>query len=281
MSRPFKAIVHVGAHKTGSSLVQKFLRDNRAALAADGLDYISRSDMNTLAGWGKPLQKTPELFRDRVAQANAEGYKVAIASHENTMGRPFINDVPGLYPDAPRNFEALGDLLEGFDYRIVIYLRPQADFVESYYLQSLHEGGTDTFDQWTERLDLTALSWRPVVDSMHKAFGPERTIVGDFLDIRHGQDEYLRRFFAAIDVDPGISVSYAPVRNPSVSDKGMRMALAVNSHVRTRAQRKAVRVFLQKHFSNRQYPRPVLLDETQRQRFADLYDEEYTTLCNG
>lgn len=281
MSESFKAVVHVGAHKTGSSLVQKFLRDNRAALAGNGLDYISRSDMNTLAGWGKPLKKSPELLRERVAQAQAEGYKVAIASHENTMGRPFIDGVPGLYPQSPENFQALGEILEGFDYRVVLYLRPQADFVESYYLQSLHEGGTDTFEQWTAKRDLSSLSWQPVVDAMHKAFGPDRTIVKDFLDIKQGQDEYLRRFFAAIDVDPGISVSYAPVRNPSVSDKGMRMALAVNPHVRTSAQRKAVRVFLQKHFSNRQYPRPVLLDETQRQRFAELYDEEYRSLCDA
>lgn len=281
MSRAFKAVVHVGAHKTGSSLVQKFLRDNRATLATNGLDYISRSDMNTLAGWGKPLHKRPELLRDRVSQSAADGYATAIASHENIMGRPFTEGARGLYPDAPDNFRALGELLSGFEYQIVIYLRPQADFVESYYLQSLHEGGTDTFDEWTKKLDLDSLSWKPVVESMHQAFGRERTIVKDFLDIKQGQDEYLRRFFSAIDVDPGMSVSYAPVRNPSVGDKGMRMALAVNPHVRTSAQRKAVRVFLQKHFSNRHYPRPVLLSDAQRQRFAELYDEEYQALCSG
>ena len=276
-----KTVIHVGAHKTGSSLIQKFLRDNRAALAGNGLHYISRSDMNHLAGWGKVLREKPELLRDRLAEVDAQKYDAAIASHENIMGRPFSEKHPGLYPEAPKNFEALGKILEGYDYRVVIYIRPQADFVESYYLQSLHEGGTKTFSEWTANLAIDSLSWKPVVDGMHRAFGEDRVVVRDFLDIREGQDEFMRRFFASIDIDPGISVSYAPVRNPSVSEKGMQMALAVNPHVRTSAQRQAVRKFLQKHFSNRQYPRPVLYSDADRRRFAELFDQEYTSLCSA
>lgn len=281
MKHPTKTVIHVGAHKTGSSLIQKFLRDNRTELARTGLHYIFRSDMNTLAGWGKPLHEQPELLRSRIEKAESKKHKVAIASHENILGRPFVEGEPGLYPHAPGNFEALANILEGHNFVTVIYLRPQADFVESYYLQSLHEGGTKTFDEWTENIDVESLSWRPLVDAMHRSFGKERVIVKDFLDIKQGQDEYLRRFFEAIDVDPGMSVSYAPVRNPSVSGKGMQMALAANPHLRTSGQRRAVRRFLQQHFSNRKYPRPVLYSDADRQRLSELFKEEYAELCSA
>lgn len=278
MKRRMRVVFHIGAHKTGSSLVQKFLRDNRPALERKGLHYIPRRETNTLVGWGKALRNEPERLRGRLEGVAAQTYRAAVVSHENSMGRPFVRDVPGLYPGAQHNLIALSQILEGFDYRVVLYIRPQADFVESCYLQTLHEGGTKTFAEWTtELVRLEDLSWRPLVATMHEAFGADRTIVKDFNDIKLGQDEYLRRFFAAVGVDPGVAVSYKPVRNPSVSDKGMQMALAINSLIETPEQRKAARVFLQKHFSNRSYPRPRLFTEAQRQQIADLYDEEYRT----
>jgi hypothetical protein len=275
--RPRSSVVlHVGAHKTGSSLVQKFLRDNRTALSGHGIHYIPRSDMNTLIGWGRALHDEPELLRRRLEDVTTGRHPVVMGSHENTLGRPFVKGTPGLYPDGPRNAKALGQILDGFDYTVVVYIRPQADFVESYYLQSLHEGGTQTFAEWTrELIDYESLSWRPLIDALGESLGPHRVVVKDFRDIKHGQEEFLRRFFAAVEVDPKISLSYAPVRNASISEKGMQMALAVNPLVASSRQRKAVRVFLQKHFSNRRYPRPSLFTEAERSRIAELYDQEY------
>ena len=275
MTSRARVVLHVGAHKTGSSLVQKFLRDNRKALSAGGIHYVPRSDMNTLVGWGKALHESPELLRGRLADVTS-GHRVVLASHENTLGRPFVKGTPGLYPDGPRNAKELGQILDGFDYTVVVYIRPQADFVESYYLQSLHEGGTQTFAQWVDAMiDVEALSWRPLIDALEESLGPDRVVVKDFREIHHGQEEFLRRFFAAIDVDPRISLSYAPVRNPSISEKGMQMALAVNPLLSSPKQRKAVRVFLQKHFSNRRYPRPTLFSDDERRQLSQLYDEEY------
>lgn len=276
MTSRTRVVLHVGAHKTGSSLVQKFLRDNRTALSANGIHYVPRSDMNSLVGWGKALHDKPELLRTRLDEVTAGKHAIVLASHENTLGRPFLKGTPGLYPDGPRNAKALGQILDGFDYTVVVYIRPQVDFVESYYLQSLHEGGTQTFAEWTdEMVDIEALSWRPLIEALEESLGPDRVIVKDFREIKQGQEEFLRRFFAAVDVDPRISLSYAPVRNPSISEKGMQMALAVNPLLSEPKQRKTVRVFLQKHFSNRRYPRPALYSDDDRRRLSQLYDEEY------
>lgn len=276
MSSRARVVLHVGVHKTGSSLVQKFLRDNRTALSGNGIHYVPRSDMNTLVGWGKALHDKPDLLRTRLDEVTAGRHDLVIASHENTLGRPFVKGTPGLYPDGPRNAKALGQILDGFAYTVVVYIRPQVDFVESYYLQSLHEGGTQTFAEWTDGMvDIESLSWRPLIEALEESLGPDKVVVKDFREIRHGQDEFLRRFFAAVDVDPGISLSYAPVRNPSISEKGMQMALAVNPLLTRPKQRKAVRVFLQKHFSNRRYPRPSLYSDDDRRQLSQLYDEEY------
>jgi hypothetical protein len=276
-----RMILHVGAHKTGSSLIQKYLRDNVAEFESRRIHYVGRGDMNGYVGWGGPVRDHPHRFRGRLTQAAQSEATTTIASHENSLGKPFSAKRPGLYPGAGRNLDALAGVLEGLDSTVVLYVRPQADFVESYYLQHLHEGGTQTFQEWIAGIDLDALSWQPLVAALRSTFGDDRVVVMDFREIRLGQDAFLARFFEAIGVDAGDGISYKPVRNPSVSEKGMRMALAVNPHLETPDQRVAVRKFLQRHFSNRKYPRPVLFDEEQRAQMSRRYDEEYEQLWRG
>jgi hypothetical protein len=71
------------------------------------------------------------------------------------------------------------------------------------------------------------------------------------------------------------------MRNPSISGKGLRMALGANPHLRTGEERKLMRVFLQKHFSNVRYPRPVLFSDEQRQWLRERYGAEYERLVGG
>ena len=56
-----KIVVHVGAHKTGTSLIQKYMRDKPEQLTPFGVRAVSRSDTNTLIGWGQALIDTRGL----------------------------------------------------------------------------------------------------------------------------------------------------------------------------------------------------------------------------
>lgn len=276
-------VFHVGAHKTGTSLLQKYMRDNAALLRRHRMYYISRGAMNDYVGWGDKLLTDPEpLARKIRTMLLIPWFTTVIASHENTLGPPLRGHRGAhLYPRAPEIIRALGELLAPYRARILLSIRPQDQFVESYYLQSIHQGRHKRFDEWYARLDLDALSWRPVVDTLCEVFGREQVDVIDFRTIARSQEDYIGEFFRRIDPRHTFDIEYATVHNPSISDKGLQMALAANPHLRSGPERKLMRTFLQEHFSNQLHPRPILLSEEQRRGLRDRYAAEYEALVGG
>jgi hypothetical protein len=272
-------VYHLGAHKTASSLLQKYLRDNPEVLRHARIAYLSRSEMNDCVGWGKRLLQRPGILQDRIAELLADpGCDALVTSHENTLGPPLKPGGGHLYPRGPEIAEQLARALRRWPARTLLYVRPQDEFVESYYLQRIHQGGHLSFVEWLDEVDLEALSWRPVVDALRKHFGPDHVDVVDFRRIRAGQDAFIADFLRRVDPELAVTPRYQPVRNASISEKGLRIALSANKHLRTDWERKAMRTFLQRHFSNRTSPRPVLLRADQRIELRRRYAGEYEEL---
>ena len=274
-----KIVVHVGAHKTGTSLIQKYMRDKPRQLTPFGVRPISRGQTNTLIGWGEVLIEHPALLSDRIAEESADPTaRYVVASHENTLGRPHLASGDHLYPEAATRVAALTGILRDHDAMVIMYLRPQAAFLESYYLQLVQQGESFTFDQWLDRVDFDRVSWSPVVEMLRNAIGPDRVAIGDFEEIRSGQEPFLAGFFRRIDPAIDLTPRYTAKRNLSISEKGLQIALAANPHLRTADEKKQMRDFLQKHFSNAVYPRPILFSDQQRALLEDRYGAEYQDL---
>lgn len=255
------------------------MRDNPAPLREHGIYYLSRSEMNDYVGWGKKLLTRPQLLEHRIADAFVDRrYHTVVTSHENTLGPPFKPGASHLYPRGPELVEQLATVLRRWHARAFLYIRPQDEFVESYYLQRIHQGHRQSFAEWLDEIDLDALSWRPVADALVEHFGQENVEIVDFGLIRTGQDAFIADFFRRIDPANRIDPTYGSVRNASVSDKGLRIALAANKHVRNDWERKALRKFLQKYFSNQAYPRPVLFTEEEKTQVRARYAVEYEEL---
>lgn len=291
-------ILHLGAHKTGTSLLQKYMRDRSAELARMHIVAISRSDTNHLIGWGGAPRNHPELLREAVLAASrpspirgrrsrllrlVPGFgrvrpRTVVVSHENALGRPFLPDEARLYPSALRCARGLASSLAGMEPRVVYYIRSQEEFLESYYLQTVHQGGTQTFREWLAAIDVTALSWVPIVEGLARTFGAERVEVCDFATIRQGQNQFVEEFLRICDPTLNPTVDYHPRRNISVSQQGLDLALAMNPLLTSGAERHTVRSFLQKNFNNDTGARPVLLDEQEKATLRERYAAENADL---
>lgn len=275
-------VYHVGAHKTGTSLVQAFLRARRPELSRQGVHYLTRGTMADLFHWGRQFLLDPGPLADRIAEETRDpSCRLVVLSHENTLDRPFLPDVPGLYPRTGEIAPVLARVLADHDHRIVLSVRPQADFVESYYLQTIHEGRHHSFAQWLHRIDLDAISWLPVLAALRETFGKDRVDVVDFRLIKHGQRAFLEHFLRVVDPTLELDTEYDTVANASISEKGLQLALAANPHLRSPQERGLMRTFLRNNFSNQRYPRPQLLTDEQRQALGARYDGEYDELVAG
>lgn len=277
-----KLVLHFGAHKTATSLIQKYMRDNRDLMNQNKIWFTIRSETNKFLGWGSPEalnEGVPAMRRD-IDQAAKRGAKWFVVSHENALGRPFLPHKRGLYPAAQAAADALGELLRGYELASIYYLRGQEEFVESYYLQTVHQGAYLTFRDWRKEIDFNRLSWAPVVKALAAAFGKENSVIKDFsTEIGKGQSGYLASFFGSVmgaEVKPGSfgNFDYPEVRNPSIGRKGLAIAMVANPYLSTHKERKLMRVFLQDNFSNKDYPRPTLLKDREKAKLRKQYESE-------
>lgn len=270
-----RVVVHVGAHKTGTSLVQKYFRDRRRGFLARGVSPIGRSDGNRIIGWGDVVSERPLRLRRRIEAEFRAGSNIVLVSHENSLGHPFVPGRSGLYPMAPEYARCLSACLEGLDVTVVFYVRQMADFVESYYLQTIHEGAWHSFDKWARNIDMDTLAWSPVIAGLDDAFGRSRVAIGEFAEIERGQTQFLRTFMARAGLPQPRVVAYYARRNASVSEQGLALARELNPTASTRAERRLIRRNLQGRYSNvtgdRARPMPAQLRASLTERTRSEY----------
>ncbi|WP_386685104.1 hypothetical protein [Loktanella sp. R86503] len=280
-SRKVKLIAHLGAHKTATSLVQSYFLTKQDYYLTQGLNFISRSDISPHISWGDRVIECPQGIQDCVSTAmKVRGVTSVLFSNENALGKPF-RKAPGLYPEHDKIIAAFAKAFDSFDANIVYTIRPQYSFLESYYLQRIHQGDSLSFGDFIKGIDLDRLHWTPIVDALKREFGADRVTVIDFELIRQGQMRFIQEFVSrTISPDITVDTDYDSVKNPSISARGLEIALRVNPLLE-KGEKGLMRKFLQANFSNQTEPRPVLMDDELRDNLIAKYQSEYRELVGS
>ncbi len=275
-----KIVAHLGAHKTATSLVQKYFKDKQKYYKRKGVHFITRRDISPYISWGQVVVRDPSSLASGIAeQTKRSNAGVILFSNENALGQP-LQKRPGLYPSAKEIIPAIAKSLQNYDVRIAYTIRPQWEFLESYYLQRVHQGYFLSFNQFLEGVDLESLYWEPLIESLRAEFGQENVNVQDFGLIRQGQSAYLSEFIQR-NISPEIvpDLDYDTVHNASLSDRGLQIALRINPLLKD-GETSVVRKFLQKHFSNLTEPRPKLMAEAMKETLKERYKSDYESLIS-
>ncbi len=282
-------VVHFGAHKTGTSVIQSALRDRAEALAAAGIGVIEPrhpvfremrigAANRHLASAGGASER-PETFEPLVRAAESMGQPVVVVSHEGLLGpqlpRPGSAEGEPLYGSAPQRFPALRDATAS-PIRAVIYIRGQAGFLRSQYSQWLKKGIALDFEPWLEMVDLEALSWRPIVDAAAEAFGRDRVLVKPFQLAAIGVRQHVAEFFSEA-LRTALPDGELEIRNPnmSLSAIGIQVARAIADVPLEPADRRTVAAFLSNKFAMAEGREPFdPLSPSVKERLASRYDAE-------
>jgi hypothetical protein len=144
--------IHVGTHKTGTTAIQAFCAANDAALEKAGLLYVRT--VRLAADLPGHHNVAFELSGD--ARFSAQEPKLADALAEIDGSRPpraclssEAFEYLHVMPDALRRLrDDLSDI--GYRARIIIFLRPQADYIESLYAELVKHGSSIGFRDFLE-----------------------------------------------------------------------------------------------------------------------------------
>lgn len=240
--------LHLGAHKTCTTLLQKCLSTSSEILASKRIGIMLLREVNSYLGsWAKELPLDPSRFAAAIKEHEDKGNEHLVISCEDLIGPAVIARVPGLYPVATPRLEALARLLKDCDTKTVCYLRPQSEFIQSYYLQTVKMGNATPFSKWYGGLNIESLSWEPLVSCMRKLFGAEKSCIEDFRSIQNGVDKFIESFAKNCRIQLQLKKPKNVFQNLSLGKKGLEIALLVNPLLKGHELQK-MRFFLEKNF---------------------------------
>lgn len=281
-----RLVFHIGVPKTGSSLLQKAMRNLRPHMRDRGVTYIDRNvflaipSYRAWAPYGKPgysKDEFVEAFRGEVERKRRLGGRptgTVLISNEAASGRARDFGVP-FWPGARPGITEVVEALAPKSTEVVMYVRRQDRLLESLYMQRIHRGGTLA---WEAHRDRTCLDERvdfaELIESVAAIPTVDRVGVKPFEIIQAGAPAFVADFLAV--VDSGALVEYLrPAQldptNPSFTRPAWEAALRINPLLDRPDQPKKVRKFLNALFPPGEYPKAPLLTEAERHDLIERY----------
>lgn len=204
-----RVTAHFGAHRTGSTSIQYALADYALAAGGGRLRLIGPDELRpavTLvvhilaAAPGLPFLATRTLLRwiaPSVHDAlHAPGVAVVVSDEQLLGGQEqSLLDPRGLYPHARRRAMAVKRLLGGTAPRVVLTIRPYADWFSSAYAWTIVRAALPAPRKLATQWARLPRGWPDVVGDLMAVFGSCEVV--DYATLRHRPRAVLRRLIGA------------------------------------------------------------------------------------
>ncbi len=259
--------IHIGTHKTGTTAIQRAFKADEKALQKDGLVRLRSCDRIALPTLGAAeLEKMTAALHQEAGRHPAGAMRFLMTS-EGFSGDPMTG-----YADAPVIAARLRAATRGFDARIILFLRRQDDFIESWYTQRIHEGGSETFEEFLRLIRLEEMSWLRLTEAYAAEFGRENLIVRRYHKAFYPEPaDLLVDFCRIVGVrKERVARSLGRIRNQGFSKEAVELARSCNPHL-DKGRQKQLRQLLQTISAKPVHSRYAYFSHPQREQLLALH----------
>lgn len=185
MVRQIAVSLHLGAHKTASTHLQKSLQKNESLLAENAVRYfgpkfLRHRDHAFLDLFGLRSHGQSVGDRDGPEQVEwlADGASTLVLSEENILGPVFNALNPGvLYPQADLKIERFNEKVAPHPVTIFLAIREPSSWLASLYSQRVIGGEFRGFEEFVGDNHPQQLKWSNLVDRLAKIPGDRKVYV--------------------------------------------------------------------------------------------------------
>jgi len=174
-----RVLLHLGAHKTGTTYIQSNLSEQRERLAQSGTIYIPQAELRSLVVQNLGAARFNQ-WRIRQGLRPFLDCDQLILSDENIIGGtlPVRNGI--LYPFLDERLHRLLRALDTVNVDVVLAIRDYAGYFVSMYCEYLRYYPYISFETYTARLDFERISWVDVISRIARQVAPRRLYLVDF-----------------------------------------------------------------------------------------------------
>ncbi|QUS58895.1 hypothetical protein [Pseudovibrio brasiliensis] len=162
-----KVLIHIGAHKTGTTALQKQLYSKHPDLFDDRTDFKASTFLRLYENrMIKPkAEELADLFQEALFKPDTDTYRV---SHERLMGKAFVHKQ--FYPNVKRFAQLAKELQRrGVEVKTLVTVRNRTDFLVSFFLHCLSWQGTPkTFHEFANKVVTPSFAWQSVAQQLEK-----------------------------------------------------------------------------------------------------------------
>ena len=221
-----KLYIHIGAHKTGTSAIQRTMWLNRSYLAKNNLLYPGDYDNHYQLAYLLRTFGVDELIRRNDTE---DGFhkimsEVANSTHDVLLSSEGFSEAPEF---AGQLLESLNAYQLRFDVTIILYVRRQDEWFESAYRQQA-KGDTlsdfNTFFNNREALKFKACNYYDTAELWAQSFGHENIIVRPYERAQLLNNDLISDFCSTISIPVGqLNTDAIPLQasNKSLSDEAI------------------------------------------------------------
>lgn len=175
-------VLHLGAHRTGTTTLQDYLRRHRPGLAARGIRPLLPAALRgpeyrglVQRNGGGPAR---QALAATIARARGQGMRVLLLSEENLCGDLRATLAAGRpYPGLAARLARLGPLPDGGPRRVGLAVRPYAGWWESVLAYAVAQGLHVPDGAEGARLSAARRGWADVVADIARAFPGAEIVV--------------------------------------------------------------------------------------------------------
>ncbi|QNE31008.1 hypothetical protein F1C10_02910 [Sphingomonas sp. NBWT7] len=195
-----RLVIHAGLGKSGSSAIQKYCRENSAALRDHGAAYLG---MFLERGAASPHDfASSAALEDALSRDAAIEDRLVSLLQEKIEARPGVQTFIWSQIALARHAGVVGRVVERLrpvcDAEVILYFRHQASWLVSAYLQwgvkhKTYPGPLRAFAEWLPLAEARGGGYRAVIEAWLRAIGAERLhlrsydqtpdVVADFLAV--------------------------------------------------------------------------------------------------
>lgn len=294
-SSPRKVILHIGSHKTASTFIRQTLYrpatsewltqldtavvDRKSLMDSEFFKYLELVTSGNVAFEAE----LPEAVVQSAEEIFCQKDKTVLVTCEDMFRRLRLED---FYQNIGPGLQLIQRILPETQIEVIFYVRKQKAFVESCYTQLIQIGRSLSFEEYIGGSMPTHLLWSKVCDDIASVIGKEALHVNAFEVIKSvGQTQFMKEFlaYAGFSADQIATFDFETIlaeessKNRGFSQVAVDVARFTMPMLQYR-QRKTLRRFLQKQFSNEHFPRPKYFSDEEANQIADYYREDNTRL---